>query len=651
MDTGPDPTLDDLIGFFSAGRLPEALSACQGYLSANPDDPVAHNIMGMSLLSLGQTDGALAAIRRAVAIKPDYAQGHNNLGNALKSAGDPAGAESAYRAALDLMPDLLPALANLGIVLRELGRRDEAAATLTRAVALEPNDAAIWSNLAAVDYERQRYEDAAKAARRAVALAPDLAAAQTNLGNAAARLGRQNEALAAFGAALATASGNPHILYDLGKAQSLLGLMAPSAETYRKVLAIDPGHAHAASNLLMTLHYIDGLSADAVAGEHRAIAGALYPDGGGRPVPAAYAGPIRIGFVSPDLKDHSVARFLEPLLGALDRAKIHVTCFSHVETPDRVTARLKGLSNGWVDLCGLDTRQAVAAVREADIDLLIDLAGHSARNRLDLFAARAAPVQATWLGYPNTTGLTQIDYRITDAAADPEGDADTLNSEKLIRLSKGFLCYSGAETVPVAPLPSRDGGPVTFGSFNNIQKLSNGTVVLWSKVLAACDGSTLLLKSRNLADPVLRQRIIDRFGAHGIDGARIRFADYTATQADHLALYGQIDIALDPVLYNGTTTTCEALWMGVPVVTLAGDRHAARVGVSLLSAAGMPDLIAEDEARFVEIAGTLADPAGRTDLAARRASLRDRLKVSSLCDAQDFARRMEAAFEAMVQPR
>jgi len=307
------------------------------------------------------------------------------------------------------------------------------------------------------------------------------------------------------------------------------------------------------------------------------------------------------------------------------------------------------LADGFVDLCGVSTRDAVAKVREQEIDLLIDLAGHSARNRLDVFAARAAPRQATWLGYPNTTGLPQIDYRITDAIADPEGKADALNTEKLVRLSKGFLCYSGTGAVGVSPLPSVSGGPVTFGSFNNIQKLCDRTVALWSRVLMACEGSTLLLKSRNLSDSGLRQRVTDRFTDHGIDATRIRFADFTATQAEHLAVYSQIDIGLDPLLYNGTTTTCEALWMGVPVITLCGDRHASRVGASLMAAADLWDFVARDEDEFVLVVRAFADPRFRSALARRRAILRDQLKASPLCDAEGFARQMEAAVAKMLR--
>jgi len=649
VSDGQVHTLDGLIELFTSGQLEETLTACNAYLNDNPNDPVAHNILGMALLSLNQTDAALIAIRRAVEIKPDYAQGHNNLGNAYKSAGDLAGAEAAYHTALKLMPDLLPARANLGIVQRELGQRDEAAKTLTRAVAMDPNDPALWSNLAAVEYERRRYEASAEAGRRAVALAPDLAAAQTNLGNALARLGRTEGSLAAFDAALKAAPGNPHILYDLGKAQSLLGLLSQSAETYRKVLSTDPSHAAAASNLLLTLQYLEDTTPQEIFEDHRRVARALYPDSARSPSLNPHDGPIRIGFVSPDLKEHSVTHFLEPLLGALERQRVQITLFSNTDPTDSVTDRLRGLADGFVDLCGVSTRDAVAKVREQEIDLLIDLAGHSARNRLDVFAARAAPRQATWLGYPNTTGLPQIDYRITDAIADPEGKADALNTEKLVRLPKGFLCYSGTGTVGVSPLPSVSGGPVTFGSFNNIQKLCDRTVALWSRVLMACEGSTLLLKSRNLSDPGLRQRVTDRFTDHGIDATRIRFADFTATQAEHLAVYSQIDIGLDPLLYNGTTTTCEALWMGVPVITLCGDRHASRVGASLMAAADLWDFVARDEDEFVLVVRAFADPRFRSALARRRAILRDQLKASPLCDAEGFARQMEAAVAKMLR--
>jgi predicted O-linked N-acetylglucosamine transferase (SPINDLY family) len=356
---------------------------------------------------------------------------------------------------------------------------------------------------------------------------------------------------------------------------------------------------------------------------------------------------LKVGYVSPDFRQHSVAYFLEPLLRSHDRKVIEVFCYAEVGWPDTVTERFKQLADHWVTTVGMSDDATAERIRRDGIDILVDLAGHTSKNRLPVFARKPAPVQVTWLGYPNTTGLTAIDYRFVDAVTDPEGETEALASETLVRLPGGFLCYGGPDDAPApGPVPSLTTGTVTFGSFNNPAKLSAATLDAWADVLARLPQARLLLKGKPFADPATRALYLDRLAKRGVAVERIELVAWLPEEG-HLALYNRIDIALDPFPYNGTTTTCEALWMGVPVITLRGDRHASRVGASLLTQTRLTDLIADSVEAYVETAVALAgDPARLSEL---RQSLRPRMAASPLCDAPAFADKIEHAYRTIWQ--
>jgi predicted O-linked N-acetylglucosamine transferase (SPINDLY family) len=325
-----------------------------------------------------------------------------------------------------------------------------------------------------------------------------------------------------------------------------------------------------------------------------------------------------------------------------------VFCYAEVRRPDTVTAHLQGLADHWLVTVGLSDDELAERIRTDGLDILVDLAGHTADNRLRVFARKPAPVQATWLGYPNTTGLEAIDYRLVDAVTDPAGEADAWASETLVRLEGGFHCYGGLKGAPEPGVPPcLAAGTVTFGSFNNPVKISAATLDVWARLLSRLPQARLLLKGKPFSDPGTRALFLARLGKRGIAAERVELMAWLPGAAAHVEMYHQVDIALDPFPYNGTTTTCEALWMGVPVVTLRGDRHAGRVGASLLSQIGLPDLIANSVEEYVEIVVALAsDPARLMDL---RRSLRPRIAASPLCDERAFARKMEAAFRTMWQ--
>jgi predicted O-linked N-acetylglucosamine transferase (SPINDLY family) len=357
---------------------------------------------------------------------------------------------------------------------------------------------------------------------------------------------------------------------------------------------------------------------------------------------------LRVGYVSPDLKQHSVAYFLEPLLREHDHSVVEVFCYAEVLRPDATTLNLQSHADHWLRTVGYSDDALARRITSDGIDILVDLAGHTADNRLGVFARKPAPVQVNWLGYPNTTGLRAMDYRLVDEITDPPGEADQTASERLIRLAEGFLCYAAPYAAPQpAPPPSVRTGRIVFGSFNNPAKLSSITLRTWATLMKRVPDSQLLLKGSALHEPGSRDLFQAHLHAHDIDLTRVVMRGRTPGVAEHLSVYADVDIALDPFPYNGTTTTCEALWMGVPVVTLLGDRHAARVGASLLTQIKRPELIADSPEGYVEIAAKLAAEPER--LAQLRATLRDQMSRSPLCDAPGFAHKVETAYRTMWQ--
>lgn len=597
------------------GRNDEAVARYQHALALRPDYVAAHYNLGWVHQIQGRLDLAVTCYERALALDPRLAEGHNARGGIAAGQGRLDDAVAAYRRAIELRPDYPEALTNLGIALKQLGRLEDAHAACQRAAALKPDDATVLVNLGSVLQAQGRLDEAEACYARAVALDGTSQTARENLSNAIACQGR----------------------------------MAEAEQLQHAVVAAAPDAVLAHSNLLFCLNYRADVSADYVFERHREW-GMRHAEGLARGAGHANVRDphrrLRIGYVSPDFRTHSVARFFEPLLARHDRAAFEITGYAEIKQGDAVTDRIRAGMDRWRPTLGLSDDELAARIREDAIDILVDLAGHTSGNRLLTFARKPAPVQVSWLGYANTTGVAAIDYRFSDAECEPPGDADKRSCERIWRLPHGFHCFGAPTDAPaVVPPPMVAAGAVTFGSFNNFLKLAPETIRLWARLLNAVPGARLLLKSNFVFDAAAHRRHLERFAAAGIDPARITMLPYIADDRGHLAAYGRIDIALDPFPYNGTTTTCEALWMGVPVVTLRGDRHAARVGASLLTHVGLAELIAEDEDAVIRIASDLAAAPER--LAALRAGLRVRVAESPLCDSAGFARDVEDAFGAM----
>jgi predicted O-linked N-acetylglucosamine transferase (SPINDLY family) len=654
------------------GDVPGGIALLTRAAAAAPDHKVVANDLGVGFRLAGRLGEAEAAFARAAALDAGYAEAWHNLGLTRRALGQLAPAAEALTRAIAIAPAPLTLLA-LGVVRLALGDAEAAAMSLTHATQLAPEMAEAWFNLGLARYRLGAATlgpDGAEAAfARAAALKPDWAEPHDALGAAHAQRGDDQGARAALERAAALAPGNPRIaanlanallrddnaralallerasagdpanaetLFTLGIARHNAGDIAGARAAWRGTLERDARHARARSALLMDAHYDD----DATGAQLLAAArewGRAHGDPPGRtvswPNPRDPDRRLRIGYVSPDFRDHSVAQFVAPLLAAHDRAQVEIFAYASVRRPDAVTAALRARTDRWRDIVHLSDQQAAALVRDDAIDILVDLAGHTAEHRLHALALHPAPLQMTWLGYPGTTGLAAIGWRISDAIADPPGAIDT--TETVIRLPT-FLCY-GAPAAP--PVAQRHAGPVTFGCFNNARKLTPRMLAVWARILAGAPDARLILKAKGLAQPAIASPIRAAFG--GI-AARVELRDYVDDTQAHLASYGEIDIALDTFPYCGTTTTCEALWMGVPVVTLAGDRHSARVGASLLTAAGLGELIAHDREDYVARALALAADAPRR--AALRAGMRARLAAAPLMDARGFARSLEAAY-------
>jgi predicted O-linked N-acetylglucosamine transferase (SPINDLY family) len=635
--------------FHAAGDLPRAEHLYRQLLAANPNDPETLNLLGMLAQQTGHHQAAAQLIGRAVELLPTAPELHTNLGVTLAALGDPDRAAACYRTALSLAPNYSPAHNNIGQLQRDAGRFDAAIASFERAAELEPDNAEVWANLGLALVDRGRRGSAATALENAVRLDPSHALAWSKLGRALGEHGRFEQAIVALRRAIDLRPHDGSARVSLAVALESQARSDEALPVLREAIDAAPDDREVWSAYLLSLHYAPTIDRQFIFDEHRkwgerhrhpATSPALRDCATHEPQRI-----LRVGYVSGDFRHHPIAKFMEPLLADHDPSAVDVVCYSDVLDVDETTERLRGLSPRWVDVTRLNDERFAERVRADAVDILVDLSGHTSSHRLLAFGRRAAPVQVTYLGYPDTTGLPAMDYRITDAIAD-DASADAFHTERLVRLPRCAWCYQPPTDAPdVGPLPAERNGLVTFGSFNMLGKLSPAALDLWSGVLAAVPKSRLLLKAAGFGEEQTRRRVADLFAARSISSDRLLFRSFDLSPRDHLGAYNDVDIALDTFPYHGTTTTCDALWMGVPVVTLVGEAHVSRVGASLLDAAGLSDLAAASPERFVETAVRLANDDALPIL---RANLRDRIRHHSpLTDGQSLARSLENAYREM----
>jgi predicted O-linked N-acetylglucosamine transferase (SPINDLY family)/predicted SAM-dependent methyltransferase len=563
-----------------------------------------------------------------------------------ESSGDPAGAEREYRRALELDPGHALALYYLGRLAEADRRRDEAIALFQSAAQQCPDEALYHLALGDALIASRRFAEAAEAFEACRAIQPDSTVMGNNYATALVELNRREEARLVL-EALRDATPDAWVVhFNLGGIYREYGRGDDAITAYRRTLELNPGHAPTFSNLVLELNMSPRFTAGEIFAEHQRF-GEYFARHYSAPVPdRAWPRRLRIGYVSPDFRNHVVSFFMEPVLASHDHARFEIFCYDTQPQKDRVTESLRPLADRWIDSEDLTDAGLAERIRADNVDILVDLSGHTADNRLLAFAEKPAPVQVTYLGYPNTTGLATVDYRVTDAIADPPGESDRLNTERLIRLPGSHFCFRpGSDAPEIELLPAASAGSVTFGCFNHFSKVSAPFLDTVARVLLAVPGSRFVLKGRPLSLPAVARDVRERFERAGVDPARLDLRGWEPTARSHLRIYSLVDISLDSFPYSGATTTCESLWMGVPVVTLAGDRHAGRMCSSILATVGLGEWIARDRDGYVALAAALGSDLPR--LAEMRRTMRDRVRASPLMDETAFARKLEQSYTDM----
>jgi predicted O-linked N-acetylglucosamine transferase (SPINDLY family) len=624
-------------------RAEEAVARYRQALHRRPDHAEAHYNLGNALRKLGRLAEAVTSYREALRVTPERMSVHYNLGLALADLGQPAAAVAAFREAVRLQPDSPETYLHLARLLQWQGQAEEALACCDRFVQLKPDDSRGHNNLGLALASLGRLDEAMAALRTAVRLQPDYAEAYNSLGLTAEMQGRRDQAVEYYEQALRLQPDLREALNNVSNCYREEGMLDEAITCLRKSLGVRPDQAHVHSNLLLTLNYHPGHDPVAVLAEHLQWAERHAEPLSARSLPlevdANPRRPLRVGYVSADFRDHAVASVIEPVLAAHDRDHFRIFCYSSVARPDAVTAGLQALADVWRSIRGLMDDAAAHLIRADAIDILVDVGGHTAGNRLLLFAQKPAPVQVTHFGYPNTTGMSAIDYRFSDPHADPPGATDRFYRERVIRLPERAWCYQPPRAPEVGELPALKSGHVTFGSFNNLAKVTAEALAVWSRILTALPTARLLLIHGGSS--LGQRRVLDALARNGVPPERVTMLERMSKDR-YLALYHSVDIGLDSFPYNGGVTTCDALWMGVPVICLAGKTCASRQGVSLLSNLGLPELAADTPDGYVAVATALATDLER--LPHLRAGLRDRMRNSPLTDAPRFVRHLEDAY-------
>jgi protein O-GlcNAc transferase len=667
-----------------AGRHAEAVAVLRQILIEQPAQDEAWHRLGRLVLEMGQIEEAIAALREAVRLNPDHTEAHSQLARAFRVAGridEAIDAIAACSRAIERQSDRARESCNAGHALSRRGHNDDAAVAYATAIQLDPSLAEAYHGLSVILERKGDIDSALVASTTATRLKPDFADAHNGLGVARRRKGLLTEAIEAFATAVQLDPGHVHAANNLGCALSdsdrldeaitifrdavrarpdfpmtynnlgnacrQAGELDEAISCYQKALEIEPGYVLAHSNLLYALHGHPDYRAEDLLTEHR-----RWNDVHARPLMPHHRPHdnelgedvdrrLRVGYVSPDLRRHPVGFFLLPLFSEHDRRQCEIFCYADVTAADEVTEQLRAAASVWRNIAGLSDEQVAALVRDDRIDILVDLTMHAADSRLLVFARKPAPVQVTYLAYCGTTGLDTMDYRMTDPYLDPPGRGETHYSEQSIWLRDTYWCYRPVASIEVRPAPASTLGRPTFGCLNDFSKVGKTTLAVWSRLLRTVPESRLLLHAPT-GSP--RQRVRDFLSRESIDADRVSFVGRVPLH-DYLEIHHQIDIALDPFPYGGGRTTCDALWMGVPVVSLVGTTGVGRGGASILSNLGMPELLAKNAEEYVRIAADLTRDTER--LNTLRLGLRERMKYSPLMDEPRFARSMESAYREM----
>jgi len=628
-------------------RPDEAMASYDRALAINPDYAEALFNRGNCLQEAGRRDEALADYDRVVSIRPDFAAALSHRGRLLKEQGRLDEALASYKSALSIAPDFVEALSNCGIVLQMLRRYEEALTCHDRVLSIEPDSAEALSNRGNAMHELGRYQEALASYDKALSIEPQNAEALYNRGLALHGLNRSGEALASYDLALSIKPGYADASINRGNVLKDQGRLEEALASYRRAFELDPDCSVAHSNAIFVLDLMDGRGVREQQEERkrwydlhgRRHAGSIRPHDN----PAVPGRKLRVGYVSADFRRHAASYAFGPVLRRHDSKEFEVVCYSGVSIEDDVTAGLKEASGAWRSTLGVSDEALAGQIRRDRIDILVDLSSHMAGSRLPVFARKPAPVQVTAWGYPNGTGLPTIDYLLSDAVVVP-WEERSLFAEEVIDLPC-FLAYEPPAYLPqVAPLPALSGRPFTFGCISRIEKITDGALRLWARILAAVPEARLLVKCQALEDMEHRRRFAGRLGAVGIGEARVRLLGQTS-HAQLLQTFHEVDLVLDPFPHGGGIGTAEALWMGVPVVTKLGETFMSRIGASILTASNLPEWIGRGEEDYVRIAVQASHDPGA--LAQVRAQMRRRLEASIFGDPRSYTQAVEAAYRTM----
>ena len=629
------------------GQLKESVQVFDKSIQLKPDFAEAYNNRAAVLQKLERLDEAMQGYDKAIQLKPDYAGAYYNRGNALKNLRQLNEALEDYDKAIQLKPDYTKAYNNRGAVLQDLGRLNEAVQSYDRAIQLKPDYAEAYNNRGNTLKNLGQLDEALKNYDKAIQFKADYVEAYNNRGNTLKDLWQLEEAMQSYNKAIQLKPDYTKAYNNRGAGLQDLGQLDEAIKDYNKAIQLKPDFTEAYSNLLMTLNYTPHLNAI----EHIELArkfGEIVtekaetysPDYQYLPAPER----LRIGLVSGDLLNHPVGYFLESVLSSMDASKIELIAYPTTPKVDDLSERIKSFFSMWKPIYGKTDEAAAKLIGADGVHVLLDLSGHTSGNRLPMFGYKPAPVQVSWLGYFATTGLNEMDYLIGDPYVTPPKD-DGNFTEKVWRLPETRWCFTPPNVdVAIAEPPALKQGYVTFGCFNNATKVNDEVVALWAKVLEAIPTSRLLLKTKQFRDQMARETIIQRFTAQGVNSKRI-ILEGPEDRQKYFAAYNKIDITLDPFPFTGGTTSVESLWMGVPLVTLAGDSLVSRQGVGVLMNAGLPDWIAEDEEEYVAKAVLFASDLDK--LAMLRTGLRSQVLASPLFDAPRFAQNIGNALWEM----
>lgn len=612
--------------------------------------------MGVIYKNRGELESAIACYERCLAVSPNFEIAKNNmaialtdLGTKVKLEGDINQGVAYYKKALYYNWHYADAMYNLGVAYGEMLKFDMAIVFYELAFHFNPHCAEACNNLGVIYKDRDNLDKAVECYQLALSIKPNFSQSLNNLGVVYTVQGKMDAAASMIEKAIVANPTYAEAYNNLGVLYRDAGSISLAIEAYEQCLKIDPDSRNAGQNRLLAMNYIDEGADDKLFEAHRDWGRRFmrlhqqYNSWDNRKDPER---PLIIGYVSPDYFTHSVSYFIEAPLVFHDYANYKVVVYSAVVKADAKTNRFrdKVLKKGgvWRDIYGIDEKKVASMVREDSVDILVELTGHTANNKLGMMACRPAPIQVTWIGYPNTTGLPSIDYRITDSLADPP-DTRQKHVEELVRLPDCFLCYTPSpEAGPATPAPALSNGFITFGSFNNLAKITPKVLQVWARILCAVPNSRLVVKCKPFCCDSVRQRFLSTLEQLGLESLRVDLLPLILLNHDHMQAYALMDISLDTFPYAGTTTTCESLYMGVPCVTMGGSVHAHNVGVSLLNTVGLGHLVAKNEDEYVQLALNLASDV--TALSNLRMDLRRLMSKSPLCDGSKFTLGLESSY-------